>query len=71
MGEQGRHRHVTQNIAGGAAEGVLANPRVAVGTHDDEVTSLVRDRIEYGIGDRDVGDRDVLDIDLRGRPETS
>ena len=51
MRHQHRHGHVAQDLAGGAAEDELANARVAVATHHDEVGSQVGGAREQDVSD--------------------
>src|SRR5215471_2854110 len=47
MRQQGRHGHRLEDAAGGAAEDELAQARMAIAAHDDEVGRGVR-RVQIG-----------------------
>jgi len=56
MGHQDRHRHVCQNVAGGASKHDLAEARMAVATHDQKV----------GLGSLAAGEERVTDVPMPG-----
>ena len=63
MGHEDRHGHLLEDLAGHAAQDQLAQARMAVGAHDQQVDVLVCETREQGVADRQVLGIQVLGLD--------
>ena len=64
VGDEHRHGHVVQDGAGDAAEHKLAQARVAVRAHYQEIAAPICDVRQDRVGDVDVARLDLLNLDL-------